>query len=234
MPETTSFTSNSTSIAAELFRPNENANGGVVIIAHGTDGLLEPWGEQILGYGEALADEGFIAFVPKYFESTQTTPGPAALEAIGRYRDTWQQTLADAASYATTMPGADGARVGLLGFSLGGHLCLRLRSMASVLVAFFAPALDLGPANPNKLFAQIHHGLADGLVPSEQNLPTIVATLENENATYTEYTYSGANHGFTGDDPDNTAARDDSRRRTLQFFIDYLATSSGDNGDLQC
>jgi dienelactone hydrolase len=153
MAETSSFTSNNMSIGAELFRPTETANGGVVIITHGSEGLLEPWGKQILSYGVALADRGFIALVPTYFESTHTEPGPAALEAIGRHRDTWQQTLADAIAYATTIPGADAARVGLLGFSLGGHLCLRLRAMASVLVEFFSPAFDLGPANPNKLLA---------------------------------------------------------------------------------
>jgi dienelactone hydrolase len=231
MAETTSFTSNGMSIGAELFRPTGIANGGVVIIAYGSDGLLDPWGEQILSYGEALADQGFIAFVPKYFESTQTAPGPAALEAIRRYRDIWQQTLGDAIDYATTMVEADRERVGLLGFSLGGHLCLRLRATASVLVEFFAPALDLGPANPNKLFAQIHHGLADGLVPSEQNLPTILATLQNEKAICTQCTYPGASHGFTGDDPDNTLARNESRRRTLQFFVDHLASSFAVNGD---
>lgn len=94
--------------------------------------------------------------------------------------------------------------------------------MAKVVVEFFAPALDLGPPNPNKLLAQVHHGLSDELIPPDQNLPTILETLKNEHAICESHTYRGANHGFIGDDPNNTNARKESRNLTLQFFTDHL------------
>lgn len=221
MAETTHFTSNAKSIPGDLFKPG-GPNGGLIVVAHGTDGLLDPWGEQILGYGEALAEAGFITLVPLFFESTETPPGVSAFQAIGSLRDIWQQTLADAVAHAAALSGADPSRVGLLGFSLGGHLCLRLRAMAKVVVEFFAPALDLGPPNPNKLLAQVHHGLSDELIPPDQNLPTILETLKNEHAICESHTYRGANHGFIGDDPNNTNARKESRNLTLQFFTDHL------------
>lgn len=222
MAETTHFTSNGKSIDGDLFEPGGTPKGGLIVIAHGTDGLLDPWGEQILGYGKALAEAGFIALVPHYFKGTETPPGVQAAQTIGRLRDTWQQTLADAVAHAAGLPGANSSRVGLLGFSLGGHLCLRLRAMVTVLVEFFGPALDLGPANPNRLLAQVHYGLSDELVPPDQNLPTILETLKNEHATCESHTYRGAKHGFIGDDPANAKAREVSRKLTLQFFADHL------------
>lgn len=170
MAETMLFTSNNTSIPADLFKSGGTPNGGVILIAHGTHGLLDPWGEQILGYGAALADVGFIALVPHYFDSTQTRPGVPAAEVIEPNRPTWQRALADAVAHATALPGADPSRIGLLGFSLGGHLCLQLRAMAKVLVAFFAPAFDLKTGSTNTLFAQVHHGKADEAVAFDVNL----------------------------------------------------------------
>jgi hypothetical protein len=76
MSEAIEFTSNGKSISAELFKPGgAGAKDGVIIIAHGTDELLEPWGVQIRQYAEALAEKGFIALIPRYFLSTETAPG---------------------------------------------------------------------------------------------------------------------------------------------------------------
>ena len=224
MPEMTKFTSNGKSIAAELFRPGGTGASGVIVIAHGTDGLLDPWGDQILGYGEALAEKGFIALVPHYFESTGTAPGFRDLRPIGLHDDTWQQTLADAIANAVTLPGVDAARVGLLGFSLGGHLCLRLRSMAKVLVEFFAPAVDPAPAKGGKLYAQVHHGDDDKEVKAEPNYVNIVDMLKKEGAICDPHLHKGANHahGFTGTDEKNTYARNEFRALTLKFFADHL------------
>jgi dienelactone hydrolase len=223
MAETAKFTSNGKSIMAELFMPAvAAANGGVIVIAHGTDGLLPPWGKQILGYGEALAKEGFVALIPHYFDSTGTAPGFRDLEPLRLHGSTWQQTVADAVAHAQTLPGADPARVGLLGFSLGGYLCLRLRSMAKILVEFFAPVLDLAPAKGGKLYAQVHHGDDDKEVLAKPNYFTVVDMLKTEGAVCDPHLYEGANHGFTGTDEKNTDARKESRALTLKFFADHL------------
>ena len=223
MSEAIEFTSNGKSISAELFKPGgAGAKDGVIIIAHGTDELLEPWGVQIRQYAEALAEKGFIALIPRYFLSTETAPGFRDLEPIFQHRLTWQQAVADAVARAMALPGADSSRVGLLGFSLGGHLCLRLRAMAKVLVEFFGPALDLEPMNTNKLFAQVHHGTEDKVVEFESNFGPITEILKKEGAVCDFHSYPGAGHGFIGTEPANTNAKKESRERTLAFFESHL------------
>ena len=94
--------------------------------------------------------------------------------------------LNDAITHATTLPGIDPKRIGLLGFSLGGHLGLRVRSSLKMIVEFFAPVLDgIGTGSPgSQLHVQIHHGrtnaatrTGDSLVPFEANAIPIAQEL---------------------------------------------------------
>jgi dienelactone hydrolase len=217
------FTSGGKIIQSELFNPSETPNGGVIIIAFGTHGMLEPWGSEIRAYADALSQKGFVAIIPDYFVSTNTTPGLEAFQEISIHRDTWQETIADAVAHVSAFPSIDASRVGLLGFSLGGHICLRLREIAKVLVEFFAPELDgLGPTKKLILQTQIHHGLADKLVPFHPNAENINNILEKEGDISELFSYHDANHGFIGNDLDNTDARKISMARTISFFEKYL------------
>lgn len=68
--------------------------------------------------------------------------------------------------------------------------------------------------------AQVHHGLADQLVPfvSAEN---IHGKLKREGTASELFRYEGAGHGFVGPDEDNTTARRSalgSRERTLTFI----------------
>ncbi len=230
MSDTTNFTSGGKTIKAELFKPLGTPNEGAIIIAYGTDGMTDnlngPWATMIRDYATALSDKGFVAIIPEYFISTGTNPGSSALLELPIHRNTWQETVADAVTHAKTLPGVDASRVGLLGFSLGGHICLRLRAIAKVLVEFFAPELpeldSLGSATRTALHIQIHHGLADELVPFHPNADNINNTLQKEGAISELFSYPGAGHGFIKNDPNNTNARENSMERTLSFFEKYL------------
>lgn len=223
MLTTENFNSSGKTIQAELFTTLGTPNGGVIIITYGTHGMIEPWGSEIRAYADALSQKGFVAIIPDYFVSTSTKPGLKALQEIYIRRDTWQETIADAVTYAKTLPGVHASRVGLLGFSLGGHICLRLRETAKVLVEFFAPELDsLGSNTKLTLQTQIHHGLADELVPFHPNAENINNILQQEGAISELFSYPGAGHGFVGNDSDNTNARKASMDRTLSFFEKYL------------
>ncbi|SRR6266496_888084 len=226
MSKPTNFTSGGAVIPAEMFDAIGKPNGGVVVIAYGSDGMTDnlngPWASMIRDYADELSRKGFTTMIPDYFARTGTEPGISALEQIQVHVDTWQATVGDAITHAQTLPGVVASRVGLLGFSLGGHICLKLRAQAKVLVAFFAPVLQgLGSPLFTALQAQVHHGLADTTVPSA-DAKRIDGLLKSEGATSELFLYEGAGHGFAGNDAKNSTARQDSKQRAISVFVRQL------------
>jgi dienelactone hydrolase len=219
------FSSYGSSISAEVFRPAVG-EGGIVVIAYGSDGMTDnlnnPLASMIRDYDEKLSSQGHTAIIPDYFARTGTEPGRSALEEIPVYLDEWQATVLDAMTFATTLPGVDPSRMGLLGFSLGGHICVKNRGHAKVLVEFFAPELGgVGSVASGPKNAQVHHGLADQVVPFA-NAKNIEGVLASEGVATELFSYEAAGHGFLGDDPKNTRARVDSQERTLSCFARFL------------
>jgi len=195
-----------------------------------------PWATMLREYAAGLAAKGFTAMIPDYFLTTGTLAGSIDYRRDGaqivlRNLDKWTSSLTEAVTHAKTLAGVDSKRVGLLGFSLGGHLGLRLRSSLNVLVEFFAPVLvGIGAAGPGShLKVQIHHGkidtatrAGDSLVPFEANAIPIVQQLRNEGSSVDLHEYLGAGHGFVGGDAANMSAATQSKSRTIAFFASNL------------
>ncbi len=220
---TISYRSGGKAISAELFPPVGAARGAAVVIAHGSDGVTDdrngPWATMMRQYGADFAQAGYTALLPHYFDKTGTEPGDAAMRSLFLNLPAWQQALADALKHAAALPGVGAGRVGLVGFSLGGHLGLRVRGQAPVVVEFFAPHLtDIGSVASAAKHIQIHDGTADPIA----NADLIAGVLGDEGIAPELHRYPGAGHGFNGADPDNTKARKLSRERTLQFVADHL------------
>ena len=219
LPTTTNFTSAGKTIPAVLFNPPGTSNRGAIIIAHGSDGMVNnsigPWLTMMTGYASDLADKGFITLMPYYFGGTTSSVDYLQIPI-------YQATLADAVAYAKTLPGVDAARIGLLGFSLGGHLCLRNRALAKVLVEFFAPELPelggLGTAGNPTLYAQIHHGDEDQLVPLKLNAEPIEQQLSAEGANVALIAYPHAGHGFSGTHSGDVSAQQKSKESYARIF----------------
>ena len=227
MRSQTTFSTGGADVRTELFQPPGSAKRAAIVIAHGSDGMSDTpvgaWGTMIRGYAEDLAGAGFAVSIPHFFQSTGDDPGPVSVEQILAHRAQWQSAITDAIAHVKTLPSVDPSRIALIGFSLGGHLSLRLRATSKVLVEFFAPELDgIGPAANAGLKAQIHHGLADGLVDFESNAAPIQRQLTAEGASSTLIRYAGAGHGFVGADPANTKARADAKANTLAFCKKHL------------
>ncbi|HWY49410.1 MAG TPA: dienelactone hydrolase family protein [Bryobacteraceae bacterium] len=231
MSDPTSFTSGGATIPVEIFRPSDTASTGAIIIAYGSDGLIDTdhglWKTMIEGYAKDLALNGFVTLIPDYFVKTDTHPPiniltQTGLGTIRSHKGEWQATLADAVTFAKGLHGVNGLRIGLLGFSLGGHLCLRLRTIPKVLVEYFAPELTLlgglGTSGPLMLDALIHHGSLDEI----DNPETIMAQLKASGASVTVINYPSASHGFSGSDPHNIDAAAKSKATTLAFFAEHL------------
>lgn len=215
-----------TGLRAELFEPSGAGNGAAVVVAYGSEGMTDhlsgPWGTMLHEFAEKLAAKGITVLIPDYLAVTGTEPAPDIWKLIGTHGGTWQGSIADATAYAQTLPDIMAAKVGLLGFSLGGHLCLRLRGTTPALVSFYAPAAGLEPSrNRLVLDAQLHQGDEDRLVEAV-NSRLIEGMLRQEAAQVESQLYPGANHGFTGADPQNTAARQASLERTVAFFEQRL------------
>lgn len=218
MSTRTNFIGGGSSIQAEVFQPPGAPNGGAILIAHGSDGLVDnangPWLTMITGYAHDLAEKGFIVLIPHYFGENRLVD----FSLLSNY----QAILADAVAYAKTLPGVEASRVGLLGFSLGGYLCLRNRSLTKALVEFFAPlfpeAGGIGPLGNAGLHAQIHHGGEDRLLKYELNALPIEKQLRMEGAEVTAFSYKAAGHGFSGKQPGDAAANKEAKERILAFF----------------
>lgn len=215
-----------TGLQAELFEPLGAGNGAAVVVAYGSEGMTNhlsgPWGTMIHAFAEELAAKGITVVIPDYLAVTGTDPAPDVWLRIGMHGGTWQGSIADAMAYVQTLPDITAAKIGLLGFSLGGHLCLRLRGTTPALVSFYAPAAGLQPSRDRLVLdAQLHQGDHDILV-RQADAQAIEGLLGQEAAQVELHLYPGANHGFTGTDPQNTAARQASLERTVAFFEQRL------------
>lgn len=225
MADQITIDSHGAAIQAELFRPAGASNGGAVIVAHGSDGMTDTWAPMIREYASDLAARGFVALIPNYFEKTRTAPGLEVWSAPPASLRSWVEAVNDTIVYAKALPGSEVSRVGLLGFSLGGHICLQLRMSAQALVEFFAPELrqygGIGSAHTGVRRIQVHHGLADALVPFSE-AQSITAVLKEEGTDPELFSYAGAGHGFAGADPNNATARRSAKNRALAFFEKWL------------
>ncbi len=231
------FPSTAGPIPVDVYSPVSSNKLPAVLILHGTLGLKAPFGTDIVSFATALNDQGIAAAIPHYFESTHTHAGDEAMQGIFTHLPAWKAACEAAWDFVAADARFDGARLGVLGFSLGGHLALRLamtppagRKFKAV-VDFFGPTLTPEvqgdwSALPATL---IHHGTADPLPIA--NSMHAVNELRAAGRTVTELTfglaagpaadyqfvkYPGEGHGFKG------AALSGSRESTVSFLKGHL------------
>jgi dienelactone hydrolase len=210
-----------------VFAPAGGGRHPATVILYGTFGLLPEYRDDILSFGEALAAEGLIAFLPHYFDRTNTAPGPEAIAAIGQHYAAWLRTCGDALLFARGHARADAGRMGVLGFSLGGHFALSLAMTPPVGVSlkgavdFFGPVVRPPLAGNRAAMPPvlIHHGEQDDLVDigdSRRLVSELRAAGKTEGVGYTLLTYRDQGHSFAG--ADLVAAR----ATTVEFLASIL------------
>lgn len=204
------FVSDGITIEVDVFTPPGAGRHPATVVFYGTFGLLPRYRDDILSFGKALAAKGIVAFLPHYFDRTGTSPGPDALTTIGRHYASWRRTCGDGLLFARSHPRVLDGRLGVLGFSLGGHMALSL-GMAppagvtpACVVDFFGPVIT-PPLTGNRAAMPpllVHHGLDDDLVTidhSRQLVSELRAAGKTEGVDYTLLEYPGQGHEFVGD-----------------------------------
>lgn len=232
----TTFDSNGKHISVELFLPTVGGLHPAIVVAYGTEGMGVivgyDAGAAIRDFAGYLATKGFVVLVPHFFERTDT---PAGLETVlpvyTRHRDEWLDALGDCLDYvASRTTDVDKTKIGLLGFSLGGHLALRQSKIGTgirvrAVVEFFAPISQLpfgglGDHIGNLPPVQIHHGNSDSIVlktQSDELESLLVAAGKVKGDDYERHDYAGEGHGFRGDTAIKT-----SKQHTFDFFEKHL------------
>ena len=231
------FQSGGKTISVEVFKPATAGEKPAIIIAYGTVGMAEPFGADFRAFASYLAGRGYVCLIPYYFERTDTQPSPEIFfdSKFAANRDAWVGTLGDALAYANDPANANElgdvkkGEIGLLGFSLGGHLALRRAKVGApvkvnAVVEFFAP-IAMQPLNGldgdiDKLPpTQIHHGDEDRTVLIDEShalVQLLKAAGKKEDTDYKMYTYDGEGHGFKGQ------AKEDSQKSTADFFDEHI------------
>lgn len=223
-----SFKSAGEKIDCEVLRPSITGPHAAIVVVHGTSGLEPPFGVMIRKFGSALSAKGNTVLIPHYFGLIR--PNEEALLAFPSLRSRWVEILRDALAFATTLNGVGVGRLGLLGFSMGGHLAIWCAQDSSgpkqkAVVDFFAPInsppfAGIGPNVAALPPVQIHHGDADNVVPPEQSMVLkrlLVAAGKIEGSDFEVHTYPGQGHGFVGEPAVST-----STAATIAFFGRHL------------
>ncbi len=151
-------------IRVETFIPRGGDSGASLLVLHGATGVAFA-NRFIAGLSELFARQGFVVHLVHYFDRTGTIHADDT--AIPQLAAPWSQTVADAVAWIHAQCPA--VRIGLFGYSLGGHLAAvesvrNPRVNAAVILAAGLENAPIPPVlhAPPFLFL---HGAADTRVP---------------------------------------------------------------------
>jgi len=185
------------------FYTPENSAGAlpVVLVCPAWDGLVQ----EVYDKAERLAREGYIAFVIDVLGEGKAMSDIAELEAtMGPFikdRAMLLRRLNAALDAAITIPGADTARIGVIGYCFGGLCALDLArsgNPAIRAVVSFHGALIANDLGDDAISAHILvlHGNDDPLVPPQQ-VSEFQQEMTRRQADWQLVSYGNTVHAFT-------------------------------------
>lgn len=194
-----------------------------VVVIHENRGL-NPYIEDV---ARRLAVAGFIAFAPDALTPLGGYPGnddDGRLLQRQRDSDEMVEDFVAAVEFVGSHPDCTG-KVGSVGFCFGGEMSMRMAVRLPTLaaaVAYYGRHPDPNEVTLIKAPLMLHHGELDERVNA--GWPDFEKALQAADATYENYEYADANHGFHNDTTpryDQAAARL-SWKRTTEFFTQHL------------
>jgi carboxymethylenebutenolidase len=204
--------------------PASGSGPGVVVIQ-------EWWGlvPHIKQICDRLAGEGFVALAPDlYHGETTTSPDEAGKLMMALRADEAEKDLRGAVRYLRAHDATTGARIGTIGFCMGGALSLFAASKnpeVGACVVFYGIHPNIRPDIPNLqapvlgLYAE-----KDGFV-SQDAVKHLSDELTKHGKRHEFHTYPGVDHAFVNDTGKNynRDAADDAMRRAVTFLKTNLA-----------
>jgi len=203
-------------ISCEVFTPTQrDPTKGTILLFHGVGGIPGDGG-MLRIYAQSLAEAGFTAVIPYYFQSTGhwfITPGMA-----NRQGERWLPVVEELIRfYAARSP--DG-RVGVVGYSMGAFLAVGATRETGPLVSGLA-SLSGGVLEDHETIAWVSfppilliHGAKDRIVPPERSEALLqIAHSRQPRLQYLLYKNQG--HFF------RPSARRDVSLRLLAFFSSW-------------
>lgn len=205
--------------------PEQGSGPGVIV-------LQEWWGlvDHIKDVCDRFAAEGFVALAPDMYHGKSTkSPDEAGKLMMALRIDEAERDLSAAVNYLETQDSTSSAKVGVVGFCMGGALALYAASKNSKIgacVVFYGIHPNVKPDLP-KLHAPVlgNYGEKDHSVP-----PAVVHELEQKLKALGKQVdmkiYKDADHAFFNDtrpevyDADAAA---DAWQRTIAFLRQHLS-----------
>lgn len=227
MGETVTFASNGGTAAGYLATPAAGAGPGVIVVQ-------EWWGlnDQIRGVADRLAAEGFNALAPDFYHGRAARIGePDKAQKLMMELDLAQSAkdARGAARYLASHPRTSGARVGVIGFCMGGMLSLLSATVAPEIGA----VVDCYGVPPREKpdYAKLRgtavlgvFGGRDGHVMDA--VPALEADLAAAGARFQKVVYPDADHAFLNEqraDVHRAADAADAWARIIAFLKTELA-----------
>jgi carboxymethylenebutenolidase len=194
-----------------------------VVVIHENRGL-NPYIEDV---ARRLAVAGFIAFAPDALTPLGGYPGnddDGRTLQRKRDRDEMVEDFVAAVEFVAGHPDCTG-KVGSVGFCFGGGMSMRMAVRIPTLaaaVAYYGRHPDPTEVTLIKAPLMLHHGELDERVNA--SWPDFEKALQAADATYVNYEYADANHGFHNDTTPryDQAAAQLSWKRTTEFFTRHL------------
>jgi carboxymethylenebutenolidase len=207
-----------------LARPGGDGPFPAVVVIHEIYGL----NANIKDIARRFAEQGYVALAVDLFAGRNRTVcmfrflGGMLLNSLGHggIRD-----LKVALTWLSQQPGVDGARLGAIGFCMGGSFAVAWACSDDRLGAI-APYYGI---NPRPLAAVARACPIVGSYPSEdftaKPARKLDTALDEYSIPHDIKIYPGAKHSFFNDQGGNydAAASEDSWRRVLAFFEEHIA-----------
>jgi carboxymethylenebutenolidase len=222
------YPSDDVTVRAYLVGPNVKGTRPAVIV------VQEWWGlnEHIKDVARRYAQEGYVAIAPDLYSRlgnrVTADPGEAGKLMGTLKQEDGLKDLQATVAYLKTVPGVNGARIGVTGFCMGGSYALMLPCTTDAIkaaVPFYGQVPS--PDNPiQKLACPVLYiyGEDDGWI-TKADVQRLAAALKKYNKTGEIKTYPGAQHAFFNDtrkDVYKAAEAKDAWARATAFFKQHL------------